>query len=131
MSDNRREFTRAPVRLEATLYTEDHQRFDGTLVDLSMGGAFLKLEHRPDPNAACRIVLRLCSAKGCMSLHAAGVVVRIDSHGVGVRVDSVDEDAYMHMRRLVLLNAEDPERVEDELAAHSGVRPRDGKEAQR
>lgn len=131
MSDNRREFTRAPVKLEATLYTEDHERFDGTLIDLSMGGIFLRLERRPLPLSTCRIVLRLCSPKGCMSLHASGVVVRMDKDGVGVRVDSVDEDAFMHMRRLVLLNAEDPDQVEDELAAHSGVRPRGGKEAGR
>jgi len=126
MSTDKREFTRAPVKLEATLYSENHERYDGTLVDLSMGGIYLRLEQRPAPNSSCRIVLRLCSPKGCLSLHAAGVVVRLDKAGVGVRVDSVDEDAYMHMRRLVLLNAEDPDQVEDELAAHGGILPRRG-----
>lgn len=129
MNEDKREFTRAPVKLEATLYTESHERFDGTMADLSMGGIYLRMQHRPAPSSACRIVLRLCSSKGCMSLHASGVVVRIDAGGVGVRVDSVDEEAFMHMRRLVMLNAEDPDQVEDELSTRQGLRPRGGNQS--
>lgn len=132
MSANRREFTRARVRgLEATLYTDEHGRRDGEADDVSLGGVHIRLEGGPPVGTPCRLYLRLDGGRIGVSLHGAGVVARRDEHGVGVRLDSVDEDAFAHLRRLVLLNAQDPEQIEDETERHLGVRPENGTSAPR
>ena len=127
MSSNRREFSRAHVLgLLATLYTDEHGRLDGRVDDVSLGGLHVLLASPPPVGTPFRLYLRLEGRPGGLSLHASGVVARRDEGGVGLRLDSVDEEAFAHLRRLVLLNADDPERAESEMDEHLGLRPRSG-----
>jgi hypothetical protein len=101
VSSNRREFSRAHLSgLVATLYTDEDGRLDCNVDDVSLGGVHVVLQSR--------------------------VVARRDATGVGLRLDSVDEETFAHLRRLVMLNAEDPDQVEAEIDQHLGIRPHSG-----
>jgi hypothetical protein len=59
--------------------------------------------------------LRLDLAPGT-TISMWGTVVHIDGQQLGLRSDSIDLDSITHLRRLVELNAGDPEMLEREIS---------------
>lgn len=118
---NQREFQRSRVRLEATVYS-DHGIAEGQLDDVSLGGGFLRTSARPPVGARCRAFLRMGTQPGAFAVRAQAVVARHAAEGIGLAFTELADDVYEHLRRLVLLNSEDPDRAEDEMQAHLGIR---------
>jgi len=124
MSDNRREFTRVNVPIEAELQLEE--RCVATRVsDVSMIGAFLAGCEAIPVGTKCRLVVFLDTRAGKTRIEADGRVVRSGEAGVGIEFeDLVGLDSYWHLRSLVVYNAKDPDAAEREVDEHLGIRRR-------
>ena len=55
-------------------------------------------------------------------VEADGAVVRADGDGFAVQFAEMGVSSFHHLRNLVMLNAADPTRVEDELGGHVGLK---------
>ncbi len=62
----------------------------------------------------CRLKLALADDAAILM---QGTVAHVDGRKMGLRCDSIDIDSITHLRRLVELNAGDPDLLERELAA--------------
>ncbi len=110
---NRRQFWRAafhsPVRLIGTGGTVSAE-----LLDISLRGALVEVPakwmgHLGD---SCHIKLRLSDEAAIVM---AAEVAHVDGRQVGLRCLRIDVDSITHLRRLVELNAGDPELLDREL----------------
>lgn len=116
-TDDRRQFWRAafhsPVQISSAAGT-----VEGELIDLSLKGALVELDapllevgHR------CKIHLALSPEA---AINMAGVVNHVQGCKVGLRCEHTDLDSITHLRRLVELNAGDPDLLDRELSALLG-----------
>ncbi len=125
MSENRREFTRVTVPIEAELQLED-RCVATALTDVSMIGAFLGGCEPIAVSTKCRFVVFLDGRTGRTRIEADARVVRSGAAGVGLEFeDLVGLDSYWHLRSLVVYNAKDPDAAEREVDEHLGIRRRD------
>lgn len=112
----RRQFWRAAFNAPVNLITHTAGT-DVMLDDISLKGALLEVplgwtgyvgEH-------CRLQLPLGNGQD-MNITMHGRLTHIKGQKVGMLCDSLDLDSITHLRRLVELNAGDPDLLERELA---------------
>ena len=126
-NQNNREFTRVPIKVEATL------RFEGLTInavhtqDLSMKGLFVLTDEALPEGSECQILLSLSGQSDPLVLNMKGVVQRIADAGVGVKFTEIDVDSFFHLKNLVLLNSNtsNVDNVEREIEGHIGLNKRD------
>ena len=122
-----RSFTRVGVRMEIALEAGNAGRIDGHIRNVSASGIFVETdagaEFHAEVDSECRIVLGLDGGTGPL-IRATARIVRADAHGVAVRITEVDgPDSFVHLRNLVLYNAEDADAAVAEFDAHVGLKP--------
>lgn len=83
-----------------------HLEADST--DLSLKGIFIPTENRFSIGTTCIITLYLTGGIDKIELLIKGSVVRVSDKGMGIGFDSMDVDAYSHLKNIVAYN-----RVED------------------
>ncbi len=115
--DNRR------TRTRVTFHTQVDVKATGMMLrnletrDLSHKGVFLLGEHPLKEGDGCMVSIHLTGDEATAPvLHMEGKVARITKDGTAIDFLSMDPDTYMHLRNLVLLNAEDPDRAEMEFS---------------
>jgi len=59
-------------------------------------------------------------------IETAGHVARVEDQGVAIAFRHVNAECLEHLRQLVLYNAENAERVEEEFASHVGLHRKGG-----
>jgi hypothetical protein len=125
MSENRREFTRVHVPIDAELQLEDRV-VTAQVTDVSMIGAYLAGCEAIPAGTKCRVVVFLDGRTGRTRIEADGRVARSSAAGIGVEFeDLVGLDSYWHLRSLVVYNAKDPDAAEREVDEHLGIRRRE------
>lgn len=87
-------------------------------VDLSMNGARLHGGHVFQGGQDCHFILPVAPG---IRIVIEAKVVRSDEDGTAIEFTGMDPDSFTHLRRMVELNAADPDRIEDEL--RKGVSP--------
>lgn len=126
MSDQElREFTRVPTAFPTRLSWAGGEG-DGTTRDVSLNGVFVACANPPAAaTAAVEVVLDL---GGEVRITGRGTVVRVLAGGCAIRFDELDGvESYEHLRRLVLYNSARPDRVQDEIDSHLGLKRIDPK----
>ena len=84
--------------------------------DLSHKGVFLLGEGSLALGTECAVSIHLfADGEDAPVLHMKGKVARVSAQGTAVDFTTMDPDTYLHLRKLLLLNAEDPEAVEKEF----------------
>ena len=115
--DNRRRRTRVNFRTRADVQAVGARLVDLETRDLSLKGVFVLGEHPLEPGQGCVVTIRLMDeAEEAPELHMEGKVVRTTGEGTAIDFVSMDPETYLHLRNLVILNAEDPDAAEKELA---------------
>lgn len=123
--DERRDFIRIPFMTEAVVRA-------GALVvratggiDVSMNGLRISTEDAvPAENTPCEAQIILGSSDSDrVVIGAKGVVVRSKPGSLAVHFTEIDLDSYWHLRQLILMNADEPEKAEREFVSHWGIRP--------
>lgn len=83
-----------------------------TLHDLSMGGALCHGANSFRVGQRCSLILPLSSE---VRIVIESEVVRAEPQGPAIHFLSMEPESFTHLRRLVELNAPDPDVIEDEL----------------
>ena len=112
---NRRKVTRVPFDSLVSIRTENGE-IEATVNsrDISIKGIFVQTRQPFSVGDPCTISIVLGGSTSRESIKAEGKVVRREESGVGIFFESVDLDSFMHLKKLVLYNADDPEEVEKE-----------------
>lgn len=122
--DNRREFTRVPIRVSAEVRCQSGGVLKGFASDLSLNGLFLGGAGHVPVGTRCDVQLSLDGGGEIMTIEAVGQITRSGVDGVAVTFDQIEADSFDHLRNLVLYNSPDPDRVSDEFLGHLGIKPR-------
>lgn len=120
---DRRDFIRVPFTTATSVRTADRTIWSSSTLDLSMNG--IRIETResvPLPGTACEIEIVLSERDPTVIIEARGTVVRSAPATLAVQFSEVDFDSYLHLRQIILNNAQDPERAEQQMRAHRGIR---------
>jgi hypothetical protein len=114
MTDRRRR-TRVNFRTEVDVQATGAMLRDLESRDLSHKGVFVLGRHPLEEGQGCMVTIRLADDPEAPVMRMEGRVARITPEGTAVDFVSMDPDTYLHLRNLVLLNADDPEQAEDEF----------------
>jgi hypothetical protein len=93
-SQSRREMTRVPLQIETELHSEGHTLAVGKTTD---------------------ITLRLGPQKHPIRIALEGAIVRMTDEGMAIEIISVPPDSFAHLHNLVIYNAQDANRIAQEL----------------
>jgi hypothetical protein len=115
--DNRRTRTRVPFHTQVDIQATGMKLRNLETRDLSHKGVFLLGDSPLQEGQGCTVSIHLSGNEATTPvLHMEGKVARITKDGTAIDFISMDPDTYMHLRNLVLLNADDPEKVEREFS---------------
>jgi len=116
----RREFSRVSVHLQAEVQWAGSPPVEGVMENLGLRGGFLRTT-TPPGEGPCQVRLHLPGTE--IQVRANGHVVRPGPGGCAIQFDElIGVSSFEHLRNLILYNAEDPGRVEQEFHDHLGLR---------
>lgn len=115
-----REFTRSTVHIGVRLTGASGVSFDGAVRDVSLAGVFVRGECSMRPDEACVVELRLDTLDAGV-VQVRGRITRLEPEGVAVEFTEIPLQSLDDLRSLVLYNAQDPDKVEEEFASHQGL----------
>ena len=126
MADERREFLRVPLQVVVRLSDGERLLFHSDTVDLSLRGARIREAAELALGQEVELSLLLGEEPGQIHVEILGRVARVDAQGLGIEFTGVrGVESLDHLRRLVLYNASDTARVEEEFRNHRGLKRRD------
>jgi len=115
MDVERRRRTRVPLQLTVSVVVGNEDVPVKTW-DLSLRGMSCTPDRRLTAGAACRVKCVLgAGTEFCVD----GSIVRCSETEAAVFFDSMDEEAFYHLKRLVQFNADDPDAIDRELAGQA------------
>ena len=120
--ENRREFTRVRIQLDAEISADDKASIGGVAQDLSLNGVYIPSTGKLPIGTECTIALFLDGRD--IRLEVLGKVTRQNDDGMAIEFTGVPLDDLEHLRNLIRFNADDPNAVEDEFDSHIGLKPR-------
>lgn len=121
---NLREFTRVPVSVCLVLTSEDKTIKTESTRNISMNGVYVLTPELLPLDASCEVKICLGSWDSPYQIRARGMVVRVDTEGMGVQfIEILGMESFQHLQNLVISNSGNyTEKVEEEMAAHIGIR---------
>ncbi len=124
-ASERRDFSRVPVEFPVTVDAGDGRIIEGDESrDVSMRGLFVVTDERLPLGQACRVTIHLDGPGGEHGIGVAARVTRDTAEGFAVEFSEIPIEDYEHLRKLVLYNSEQANRIEEELGQHLGLRCR-------
>ena len=117
-----REFSRSPVNVKSLVRLESGVLVEGLIQDVSMNGVLFKAERLLPIDTCVRLVLILEGGQGELKIDTHGIVRRLDEGVMAIQFQNIDAESIEHLRRLVLYNAIDPDKVDREFQQHIGLK---------
>jgi hypothetical protein len=119
---DRRSFIRVPFKTAVKIDAGGKLiNADGAL-DISMNGIRVSSADSVPDTTPCRVTIVLQATPDEVAIRAAGRITRSDEGSLAVEFTELDPDSYNHLRMLILSNARDPEKAEQEFESHWGIR---------
>lgn len=122
MSENNREFTRVPPKLEAVVAADAYHVSACETRDISMHGVFVVTDDTLPQGTSCEVTLYLSGSFDEIEIALNGKVVRIDNNGMAIEFEKVDLESFEHLKKIILLNANDTDAVTAEFKGHAGIK---------
>lgn len=120
-ADEKRAFIRVPFRMNTAVRTSDRTIWSSSTLDISMSGLRVASNELPLPEGTqCEIEIVLAETPSSVIIEARGTIVRSMPGTLAVHFTEVDIDSYEHLQLLILNNAEDPARAEQEFRSALG-----------
>jgi len=114
---NRRRRTRVNFRTQVDIQATGARIMDAESRDLSHKGLSVLGDLPLKPGQVCTLAVHLAGeGEDAPVLRMEGRVVRATRDGAAIDFVSMDAETYRHLRKLVLLNAPDPDQAEREFA---------------
>ncbi len=111
MKEERRKRIRVPLQLSVTV-TVGGEEVSVQTWDLSLRGMGCTPDRRFKPESPCSVK---CSLDSETDFFIDGTIVRSTETEAAIFFDSMDEDAFYHLKRLIQYNMEDPDVLNTEL----------------
>lgn len=111
MGEEKRRRSRVCAQFDAYAYVEG-EKIPLTTHNISMKGALFGPESRLAKGQDCTLVFTLSKD---VQVRLKGRVVRAGDDGTAVDFESMDEQAFFHLRNMVRYSAMDADRIDDEL----------------
>lgn len=112
MKNERRRHTRVPLQFEVVIKLH-RKKIPVKTLNLSMRG----MRCSPDPQFkegdACTVFFILSSE---ITFQVKGTIVRTGKNQTGIHFESMDEDSFYHLKKLVQYNAHDPDTIDREFS---------------
>ena len=119
----KREFLRVPFTTEVEVRTDDRTFGSSSGINISLNGLRLATEQpAPEEGSPCSVKIILRAFEHEVIIEAHGRVARSGQGTLAVEFIDLDLDSYLHLRQLIISNADDPERAEQEFDTHWGIR---------
>lgn len=119
-----REFLRVDTKFNVTMEIEGQTIQCGRTRDLSMKGLLVLCEERYPVGTNCRISIHLGGPDSGPKVDARGTIVREHPDGLGIQFFELDVDSYNHLKNMIIHNAEETEKAEQEIHDHVGLKHR-------
>ena len=115
MDDERRRRTRVLFETQVELKAGNRVIQSSTSRDISQKGVFVVTGNQLPEGTDCQVTLRLLGASSDLTLKAEGRVARLTAEGMGIEFTALDVDSFVHLRNVLMYNADDPEALIDEI----------------
>ncbi len=114
---NKRKNSRVPFQVIIGLDFPDKSHAECETEDLSLKGVSVLgvTGHKIGEN--CLVTLRLVGSTSHLSLKMKGTVVRVEEAGLALHFYEIDLDSFFHLKNILYYNSENPDALDDELAA--------------
>ncbi len=120
MTVERRKFSRIVFDVEAKLTVgEDEYNLD-RLTNLSVGGCLLAVNDGFAAGQECTVTILLSRMEPGVLVY--GKIVRLAEGEVSIQFTSVTPENLQHLQNIIRYNVDDPERIEEEISARTGLR---------
>jgi len=119
-----REFSRSPVQTRVEVRLKSGVLVEGCARDVSMNGVWFCTERSLPVGNQVRVSVVLGGGASEQRIETVGSVVRVDEGGVAIGFTKIDAESVDHLRNLVLYNADDAEKVDQEFRSHVGLKRR-------
>ena len=119
-----REFTRITTRFNIEVTAGEKAIRSGQTQNLSMKGVYVVCDDALPAGTECRIAIRLSETEEGPVITARGKAIRggTEPPGFAMEFSEVDLESYEHLRQMVMLNSQEPEKVEKEINEHLGLK---------
>ncbi|OGW37506.1 MAG: hypothetical protein A2010_07110 [Nitrospirae bacterium GWD2_57_9] len=122
-TNNRREFIRVPFSTEIEIKAGSSVIRTGFAANISMNGIRVPVPGTgPPAGTACNLSLKLSGATVPVYIRASGTISRSEPGSVAIEFTALDPDSYIHLRQLILNNADDAAKAEQEFDDHWGIK---------
>jgi hypothetical protein len=122
-AEEKREFVRVPFTTEVEVRIGERTIRSLSGINISLSGLHLATDQAfPVAGTPCRVTILLKASEESVAIQAEGTVIRSGAGGLAIEFTALDPDSYHHLRRLIINNAGDPDRAEQEFIAHWGIR---------
>lgn len=123
--NKKREFLRVDTKFNVTMEIEGKTVQSGHTRDLSMKGLRVLCEERYPVGTNCRILIHLGDPDSGPKVEVRGTIVREHPDGLGIQFSELDVDSYHHLKNMIIHNAEETEKAEQEIHDHVGLKRRE------
>jgi hypothetical protein len=125
--DERRGFVRVPFNTEVKLTSGTWSLRATSGIDISMSGLHLTgLDQsdagRPQAGDTVKADIRLQAAGHRALIEADGRIIRSGPGELAVEFIDIELEGYQHLRQLILNNADDPDKAEQQFNEHRGIK---------
>jgi len=121
-SGDHREFSRVDIKIFAKVQAKGREVISAGTQDISMKGLFVEGVVNWPVGTECEIHLILEGRNLPVDITVKGRVQRVTGEGMALLFTEVNLEAYEHLHNLVMLNATDPEKAEQEFKNHLGLK---------
>ena len=125
-SREHREFLRVSFATNVEIRAGERLYSSTRSINISMRGVCVGLDgDGPAQGSACSVRIHLEAGLAKEIIEARAWVVRSEPGTLAAEFTEIDLESYYHLQRLIVQNADDPDKAEKELCAHWGIlRPR-------
>lgn len=106
-----RKRTRVPVRFDVIVFCEGKE-FPVHSQNLSLKGMLCTFNEHLKPGQECHLVLNLTSE---IKITVRGIIVRSEPKGTAIDFLQMDEDDFVHLRKIIEYNSGNPDQIDREL----------------
>lgn len=122
MTDEKRRFSRIVFRMKAELAVRGRLFTVEEIANLSVGGCQLEIGEDFAADTPCSVLIVLNPADRSTNVEVEGKIVRSRGGVVSIQFQTISPESLAHLQNIILHNAADPERIEQEIKDHPGLR---------